>query len=49
MQSMSMNMMKTDNTVSFPYTFPSPGRYRIWVEMKKDGKIYTGVFDRDVK
>ncbi len=43
-----MNMDK-DNTVSFPYTFPSSGRYRIWVEIKKDGQIYTAVFDRDVK
>ena len=41
--------MDADNTVSFPFTFPSGGRYRIWVEIKKNGKIYTAVFDRDVK
>jgi hypothetical protein len=46
---MKMQMMSADNTVSFPFTFASSGRYRIWIEMKKDGKIYTGVFDRDVK
>ncbi len=41
--------MPSDNKVSFPYSFPSPGRYRIWVQIKKNGQIYTGVFDRDVK
>lgn len=46
---MSMHNMSTGNTVSFPYTFESPGNYRIWVQVKKDGKVYTGVFDRLVK
>ncbi len=33
------------NTVSFPYGFPSPGRYRIFVQMKHGGTVETGVFD----
>jgi hypothetical protein len=33
------------DTVSFPYGFPSPGRYRIFVQMKHGQTIETGVFD----
>ncbi|MBV9404208.1 MAG: hypothetical protein JO211_02620 [Acidobacteriaceae bacterium] len=33
------------NEVSFPYGFPTPGRYRIFVQMKHGGTIETGVFD----
>ncbi len=36
------------NEVGFPYGFPSPGRYRIFVQMKHGGMIETGVFDAEV-
>lgn len=33
------------NEVSFPYGLPTPGRYRIFVQMKHGDTIETGVFD----
>jgi hypothetical protein len=35
-------------TVSFPYGFPEPGDYRIFVQIKRSGRIVTGVFDAHV-
>jgi hypothetical protein len=36
-------------TVEFPYGFPSPGRYRIFIQMKHANTVETGVFDTDVR
>jgi hypothetical protein len=32
-------------SVKFPYVFPTAGSYRIWLQIKRNGKILTGVFD----
>ena len=39
----------SSNAVEFPYGFPSAGRYRIFVQMKHDSTVETGVFDAIVK
>jgi hypothetical protein len=36
------------NTVGFPYGFPSPGQYRIFVQMKHGDTVETGIFDTNV-
>ena len=35
--------------VDFPYGFPSPGRYRIFIQMKHGNTVETGVFDAEVR
>ncbi len=34
--------------VSLPYEFPAPGEYRLWVQFKSQGEVFTGVFDASV-
>jgi hypothetical protein len=36
------------NQVSFPYGFPAPGRYRLFIQMKHGATIETGIFDANV-
>jgi hypothetical protein len=41
---MAMHETKPGPIVSFPYGVPTPGTYRIFVQMKRAGKVETGGF-----
>ncbi|GAB3937090.1 hypothetical protein [Mucilaginibacter myungsuensis] len=49
----NMSDMKSDgkahHQVSFPYTFPQPGKYRIWIQAKRNGNIINSAFDAEIK
>ncbi|MHA4738281.1 hypothetical protein [Dyadobacter sp. MSC1_007] len=40
-----MTGMEHGSRISFPYSFPKEGRYRIFLQIKRNEKVLTGVFD----
>jgi hypothetical protein len=50
---MSMPMATESGPISpevrFPYGFPQAGDYRIFVQIKRGGRVETGVFDAHVQ
>ncbi len=45
----AMPAMTMSGELSFPYEFPQPGRYRIWVQAKPTNRVLTGTFDVAVR
>jgi hypothetical protein len=45
----SSHTMPMTGEFSFPYEFPQAGNYRVWVQVKRGGRILTGAFDVRVK
>ena len=48
-RAMPMSTFPLTPEVSFPYGFPRPGEYRIFVQIKRAGQVQTGVFDAHVQ
>ena len=46
---MPMSSAALSPEVSFPYGFPRPGDYRIFVQIKRDGRVETAAFDAHVQ
>jgi hypothetical protein len=47
-QARSLRADGLGSAISFPYAFPKPGWYRLWLQVKVRGDILTAVFDTEV-
>jgi len=41
--------MLLDSRIAIPYAFPKAGRYRLFVQVKREGKVRTAAFDVDAR
>jgi hypothetical protein len=49
LNAMPTNFPAAKSEVSFPYAFPRAGDYRVWTQVRVNGRVLTGVFDVKVK
>ncbi|QRR00079.1 hypothetical protein [Dyadobacter sandarakinus] len=45
----SMSGMNHTNLISFPYSFPKEGSYRLFLQVKRNDRVLTGAFDVKVR
>jgi len=48
MPGMPLHAMAPDGVLTFPWSFPRPGRYHLWVQVKTGGQVRTGAFAVEV-
>jgi hypothetical protein len=44
----SMHQPPQNSEVAFPYGFPKPGNYRLFVQVRRAGKVETAIFQAKV-
>ena len=45
----AMNAGVAQDSLYFPYAFPQPGTYTVWVQIKRHGRVLTGSFPVNVR